>query len=718
MIPPQARSAAVALGGALCVAAAGGAVSGSVAAQDPTTQQVFPGKVDQVTVDVVVVDKRGQPVEGLVREDFTVLEEGRPQNVVSFDVIQGPTVAAGPRPAGEVALGRPRVVTNLEPPRERGRLFVVAFDDIHMSPLNAQRAKAAVAEFLRRGCRDGDRVTLLATSGEAWWSTLLPAGRDDLTAVLKRLDGRRVHENAQERMTDHEAVRIFAFRDVLVAARVLARWDRYGTVSRQGLQASQQEQAMRGGVPTQIDPYVEMRASEAYFKFRSRLEVTSGVLERSLEALAESRVRKSVLLVSEGFAYDLSFEPIKRVKEAARRANAAVYFVDTRGLGSLSNVYSAEFGNPLPEQDLMAAIADVSLEGEGAVALASDTGGFSVRNTNDLAAGIVRIGRESESYYLLGYNPGPIPRDGRFRSIEVRVRGKGLTVRARRGYYAPSDGAPAAAKPDARDPELQHALDSPGAIDGLPLRMGAFALQDAEPGKARVTFAADVDVSRLRFPEKDGRAVATLDTLLVVAHRESGEFQRSDQLVELARQGGPGSGPVWYSFLREFDLPAGAYQAKLVVRDAATKHVGSVMLELDVPALDRLRVSTPILTDRIERTAEGGAVPTLVLRRSFPGDGLLYCRFDVFGAARGPDGRPQVRAGYELRRGGAVVASAPQTTIQPTSIGSLIRFLQIPLAATPPGDYELVLAIRDEITGESRELVEPFSVEAGARASR
>ena len=86
---------------------------------------------------------------------------------------------------------------------------------------------------------------------------------------------------------------------------------------------------------------------------------------------------------------------------------------------------------------MMSALADMGQEGEGAAALAADTGGFSVRSTNDFASGLVRIGRESSSYYLLGYNPGEIPRDGRFRKITVRVQGKGLTVRARRGYYAP-----------------------------------------------------------------------------------------------------------------------------------------------------------------------------------------------------------------------------------------------------------------------------------------
>ena len=118
----------------------------------------------------------------------------------------------------------------------------------------------------------------------------------------------------------------------------------------------------------------------------------------------------------------------------------------------------------------MSAVADVDREGDGSEALAADTGGFSVRNTNDFAAGAVRIGQESRSYYLLGYNPGDVPRDGRFRKIEVKVRGRGLTVRARRGYYAPSAAAQAPAPQDKHptEPDLQRTLDAPGVVPAHP----------------------------------------------------------------------------------------------------------------------------------------------------------------------------------------------------------------------------------------------------------
>jgi hypothetical protein len=300
------------------------------------------------------------------------------------------------------------------------------------------------------------------------------------------------------------------------------------------------------------------------------------------------------------------------------------------------------------------------------------------------------------------------------------VRGKGLTVRARKGYYAPADGQTTASREEEapRDRELQRALDAPGMTDGIPLRMTSFALDDAGQARTRVLLAAEADLSKVDFPSDGGNAV--LDTLAVVAHRESGEFLRNDQKVELQRRGEAApTQPVWYAFVREFELRPGAHQARLVVRDAASRRVGSLILELEVPSHDGLRVSTPVLTDTLQKTPDGGLTPALVVRRAFASSGQLYCRFDVFGAARGPDGQPQVKAGHALRRpDGTVLGSTPPHIVQPTSIGALSRLIQIPLGGTAPGDYELVLTVSDEISGQTRELVEPFSVTPPVTAGR
>src|SRR5262245_52392546 len=121
-----------------------------------TPNPSFPAQVEVVTVDVVVTDKKGAPVTGLKKEDFVVTEDDDPQNISSFEAVELPAVASPVTPT------RPRMSTNLDRETQTGRSFVILFDDIHLSPFSAQRAKAAVAQFLRTGVREGDRVSLVA----------------------------------------------------------------------------------------------------------------------------------------------------------------------------------------------------------------------------------------------------------------------------------------------------------------------------------------------------------------------------------------------------------------------------------------------------------------------------------------------------------------------------------------------------------------------------
>jgi len=155
-----------------------------------------------------------------------------------------------------------------------------------------------------------------------------------------------------------------------------------------------------------------------------------------------------VILVSEGFIHDLNVDEFKRVNEASRRSNAAIYFLNARGLEGMPLAMTAQFGPALPDQDVGFAFAESFDAVGGSELVASDSGGFTVRNTNDLSGGIQKIANETQAYYLLGYIPSNTTRDGRFRKIQVKLaNGKGLQVRARKGYYAPSDTGKSAMAP-------------------------------------------------------------------------------------------------------------------------------------------------------------------------------------------------------------------------------------------------------------------------------
>jgi hypothetical protein len=174
-------------------------------------------------------------------------------------------------------------------------------------------------------------------------------------------------------------------------------------------------------------------------------------------------------------------------------------------------------------------------------------------------------------------------------------------------------------------------------------------------------------------------------------------------------------GVTWYPMSREFSLPTGAYQARVVARDGTSGRVGSVTHAFEVPPLTGFRVSSPILTDALQNdpTGQSPPKPVLLARRTFIGGSTLYCQFTAYGASLDPATRkPRVSGSWVLKRGdGTLVRESAATPLTPAADGNLARIYGISLAGLPPGDYELGLAVRDEIGVKLAELREPFTVE-------
>jgi VWFA-related protein len=678
----------------------------------------FPAEIEQVVVDVVVTDDDGNPVRDLTREDFAVYEDDVLQTVVSFDAIEVPDQPLPPSEAATEGVLPTAVSVNTEPGEQTGRTFIIVFDDVHMTPWKIGPPKAAVASFLDQAVREGDRVTLVSTSGDTWWSARMLSGREKLIGLVKRLEGRYIPEPSSDRISDWEALQIHVFRNPEAYGRVLRRFQTYNaTYLRRDRTVLDTDLAE--------DPYITQRAAEAYYAASARLRTTLNTLERVLNGLVGVRGRKSVILVSEGFIYDPGRIEFRRVNEASLRANAAIYFVNSRGLEGMPLEMTAEFGGVMAPQDVGMAFVDAVDAVAGSEDAATSSGGFVVRNTNDLASGIQRISRENEAYYLLGYVPTNKARDGEFREIEVKLStGRGRKVRARKGYFAPSDTGEGGYEPrEGVDPVIQAALDSPWDQDEIPLRMTHYVGDELTSGKAVALIATEVDVRDLQFEEKDGRYHDTLEFLLVVAHRETGEFFRYDQSVVMSIQ--PETKErlerFWYPIVRDFELRPGDYQAKIVVRDVNSGEVGTVIHDFDVPSLDGFRVSTPVLSDALATDdavtgAPGGRLEVMV-RRDFPEGADLYCQIDVFGAGKDEQSEmPQVLQGYVVRGAdGTYFTSAAPSLIQPTSLGDLSRVSGFSLAGAQPGDYVIELSVWDQLTGQSLDLREPFTVVPASR---
>jgi VWFA-related protein len=126
--------------------------------EDQVAPPTFAAEVEQVIVDLVVTDKKGNPVAGISQDDLIVSEDDVPQSLVSFDAVDLPDEPSEEPPPP------PKVSKNTDVPVDRGRTFVIIFDDMNLTPFRAREAKGAVASFLTNAVREGDYVNLIATS--------------------------------------------------------------------------------------------------------------------------------------------------------------------------------------------------------------------------------------------------------------------------------------------------------------------------------------------------------------------------------------------------------------------------------------------------------------------------------------------------------------------------------------------------------------------------
>ena len=198
------------LAGAIAVAAAA-----TLSGQAGPSQPSFPTQAEAITVDVVVLDRDGQPVAGLTKEDFTLLDGGQAQPIVGFEERRAPTGPAT-RAAATDAVPE-RVATNIPSGHERGRVLVILIDDLGLTATTAQQLGPALARWIREKADASDEITIQTSSGDLWWSAEAGAGRGDLVAVLDRLRGKKAPPPSTEWISEVEAYQIVVHESRLQA---------------------------------------------------------------------------------------------------------------------------------------------------------------------------------------------------------------------------------------------------------------------------------------------------------------------------------------------------------------------------------------------------------------------------------------------------------------------------------------------------------------------
>ena len=652
------------------------------------TRPSFPAAAELVQVDVVVLDDQGRPVRGLRPEDFTVRDDGQPQVITAFEAVT----------EGDEAAEAPGSSPDARPPAAGGRAtaprrteLVVVFDELHLSPGGLNQVRRRLADAFEEEAPGTTDVTLLSSAGGGAWRGRLPDERESLVAALGRFEGRR-RAPQPGRLSDQEAFQIAARHDDRVLTEVYRRYlDQRllpdPTVPGMQPRMRGQQTEAQANLPAMGRVTVQVEAEMLWRDIRGRQVAALRALVNLLDGLAVRPGRKAVLLLSEGFLYDQTLVEHRELLAAARRAQAGVHLVDPRSANRIF-WHDGDVPDWVDSRDSAQALDRALKESEGAEAVAAGTGGQVLRHLPALPQTLARIRRELGSYYLLGYAPsGPLD-DGRYHALTIEVARPGLRLHARPGYYALAPRSVV----DGRGVEagLEGLLVAPAAASTLPLEVAALVLGPAGKGRTLVRLVAEVGTGGLA---PDAAAVGAQGLLQLVA-RDRGPTQR---WTGRAVRSGDGQGQLRLE--AQFTVTPGVYQAQAVLALADGVTSGSARQTVVVLPDVAFRLSTPILTDRLD-----GSRPVARAARVFRSDGSLHCLVEVLGSSIvGP-----VSAGLQLLGADGRV----WRDLRPAPLVSArrSRMWTLPLSELPPGSYSLSISVQDEGARQGLQQREPFEI--------
>jgi VWFA-related protein len=426
-------AASARLRGEPAVGQASGQASGQN--QQPQTPPTFRAGATVIEVDVSVRDKDRRFVSDLRLEDFEVFEDGARQEISVVYRVLGPNE---PAPAAVAA-----AVPDLPepPPQQVQRVIVLLFDHAHIAPGGFERARRAALDFMKKDFRDGDVGGVV--NGGTMVNNRLTSSGEELEAAVAGI------KPAPETGTVTRELRQWPrFVDLYEARRVVRNEPASEAGARTVLDQvvrraciDQPSSCERGGA-AMVESEVQNKAIQLVGQARLLAKQTLDTVAGLANGLARLPGRKTIILLTEGFFVEDSWTDLRDVVGRTARASVRIYALDTRGLNR-GSAGSDIINSANPAQMALAPPAVGDIAADGPNSLAVDTGGYVIRNENDFGKAFTEIDRDTSSYYVLGFRTAR-PLDGKFRTLDVKVRRPGVTVRARKGYMATPDLARAA----------------------------------------------------------------------------------------------------------------------------------------------------------------------------------------------------------------------------------------------------------------------------------
>jgi VWFA-related protein len=611
---------------ALLVLQVAGTLHPAAAQDQPPT---FRAGVNIVRVDVIVTDEDGAPVADLTAPDFEIREGGKLQAIDTFQVVRldgGRQESASEPPIGISSTD----IEADEASRNDVRVFALFLDEFHVS----KDWNAAVREQLTR-----------------FLQSLGPTDMVGLMYPVSAIGSMRLTR-------DHAAV----IREV---------------------------QKFDGRRDDSEGPVDVILRSE----YRSPRRVPAVRVEASLKALKSliSRLgdlkegRKSLIHVTQGFSGTLQRD-LRELAELANRHHVAIYPVDPQirppemqwrlnnSVGTLRRLAEDTGGREITDQALT--VGDYR-----------DRRPFNQPPRSALAAAMNQITKDVGSYYLLTYQSSQAS-DDRFHEIDVRVKGRDVEVRHRKGYWALGEdevARAAAAKPMTTPTLVESALAAAPPIDASPFIRTWVGMGRGESGRTRVTFVWE-PLPRTPGSQRDAENAARV-SITALGPDGVEYFSGAGARVEFEV---PPTAPV------QLRLSVESARGTVLETDvrrltAADFTPSAAVTMLGTPRVFRARTALELNKIRTDQNA----APTAA--RDFGRAEQLLIRVPVFA----PDGAlPTLRA--ELHnRAGRMLATLPVTGPSPSGPAAETT---LPLASLPAGEYAVHL-VAGGPAGDTTEIV-------------
>ena len=553
-------------------------------AQQPAEQPVgatttIKAETRLVLVDVIVTDKQGNYIHDLNQKDFKVWEDDQEQKIKTFSFEQGAATS-----------------------EQTKRHLVLFFDDDSMQPADQARARAAAAKFLDTNAGAGRYFAVIDYAG----TMRITQNFTDDTARLKQVVAESKLSTASNLnaslgtsvFTSYDA---YSNRNVLLAMRSVAR-------SMSSLPGRKSLVWLTSGMPMTSDTQAEMtalisacnRANVAIYPVDVRGLVGTVLTGQNKPSFSTDDSQ----LVYANYDSDQSDQTPRLVyvfqKGGGTGGRTGGGSTGTTGGRTGTTGTTGGYRPPPPPSPITNPMyqprttilppmqPSLSVTQQILYSVAIGTGGFVIANSNDLLAGLEKIGKESSEYYVLGYTP-PSVEDGSCHALKVKVDRSGANVRARTGYCAVKSPDFLADKPIAKQLEA-HALGS-SADSGDITGSAAAPFFYTSPGTARVNLALDLAGSSIKFNKDKGKYHATLNILGVATKPDGTVAARFSDAVdlELDKNQLDDFSAKPYHYENQFYVASGQYALKVAV-NAGDKY-GKFEVPLVVDPYDKAQFS-------------------------------------------------------------------------------------------------------------------------------